>query len=197
MAKDDKRRIETGSIVDEIMRLYPSHELLSAIFAFGQAWNIWARILEKAMRQMGLTTSQLITIIGLFSAGKPMSPTEISRLLPLETHSVSSLLDRLHKLKLITRRRSRNDRRVVVIELTDQGNEILRNMYPRLGNLLIRVFGGLSRKELQQLERLSLKIAVTGAQELGGNPTHMKENLELLASVDRKLDGSVSRKAGS
>jgi MarR family 2-MHQ and catechol resistance regulon transcriptional repressor len=69
-----------------------------------------------------------------------MTLTEISPFLPIETASVSLVIDRLQKRKLIQRRHSRTDRRNIFITLTPQGKEMVDTLWPPIFNLVMDMF---------------------------------------------------------
>ena len=76
------------------------------------AGNVAQRGLEK--RLMALA----------YFAKEALTPSMLAALLLQETHSVSGLLNRLEDRDLITRTRDRQDRRVVWVELTDEGRKV-------------------------------------------------------------------------
>ena len=53
------------------------------------------------------------------------TPSDIAQQFGITLGAVTGFVDRLHKLGLITRTRSEEDRRVVIIQLTAEGSESL------------------------------------------------------------------------
>ncbi|MDD5399230.1 MAG: MarR family winged helix-turn-helix transcriptional regulator, partial [Dehalococcoidia bacterium] len=117
-------------------------------------------------------------------------PTEISHVIPIETHSTSQLIDRLHKRKFVSRRRSQNDRRAVEVELTEQGLEMVVGALPNIAKVMRDVFSGLPEKEREQLVELLRKIAYAAADHLGANKEHLDENAKILSGQKRNGPGS-------
>ncbi len=75
------------------------------------------------LRQLGLTYTQYITFLVLWEKdGIPVG--EICEKLMLDNGTVSPLLKKMEKAGYITRSRSAEDDRVVVITLTEQGREM-------------------------------------------------------------------------
>ncbi len=161
----------------------PPIEYLWTLTVFAQAGNIWAKSMEKSIQTAKITVSQLATLQALFFSKQPMSPTQISRLLPLETHSVSPLLDRLHKRKLVTRRRSKTSRRAVEVEITDQGRKLLVDLAPSINKVIKDVFGNLTKQDREELIRISHKISYAAADYLGANKKHLDENAKMLSGL--------------
>ena len=75
------------------------------------------------LRQLGLTYTQYITFLVLWEKDG-ITVGEICEKLMLDNGTVSPLLKKMEKAGYITRSRSAEDDRVVVITLTDQGREM-------------------------------------------------------------------------
>jgi len=172
MAKS-KKSIEVG----------PSSDLMWIVVNFAQSWNTWAKALERSLRPGKLTVSQVTTLQALYYAKKPLSPTEISHVLPLETHSVSPLLDRLHKRKIITRRRSKSDRRAVEVEMTPYGMELLTSLSPSIKDAMEKVFYQLTPPERETLVDLTQKISNAAVDYLGANKEHLASNAKMMSGL--------------
>jgi len=159
------------------------NELAWTVVNFAQSWNTWAKALERSLRAGKLTVSQMTTLQALYMAKKPLSPTEISHVLPLETHSVSPLLDRLHKRKFITRRRSKTDRRAVEVEMTDQGLKLLTGLAPSMLEAMSKVFYSLTPQEREALVKLTQKISRAAVEYLGASKEHLDYNARMMSGL--------------
>jgi DNA-binding MarR family transcriptional regulator len=110
----------------------PTHsgslEEIMVAFYFIQAYKTFMSAFEKMIRPWDLNPSQCMTLLFLRFFDSPLTASRIARLLSLETHSVTSLLDGLQKKKLVKRRRSRTDRRVIEVALTDNGRQVLKEI---------------------------------------------------------------------
>jgi DNA-binding MarR family transcriptional regulator len=177
-ALTSRRGIQRSELISE---LSPPYEILRSSVLFAQAFNTFAKAIEKPCRSEGITISQAIALWALLLSAEPLTPTEISRLLPLQTQSVTALLDRLQERKLITRRRSSRDRRSVRITLTAQGEELLRSIVPSIGQVMVDIMENLSSKERQLLDRLARKIRNASTGWLGANPDHLDNTIERLS----------------
>jgi DNA-binding MarR family transcriptional regulator len=72
---------------------------------------------------MGLTHPQYLVMLALWGES-PLSVGDIGSLLELDTPTLSPLLKRLESAGLITRTRSEEDERKVIIDLTQQGRDL-------------------------------------------------------------------------
>jgi MarR family transcriptional regulator, organic hydroperoxide resistance regulator len=121
---------------------------------------------KKAKRQTGLTGPQLWTIktIGELS---PVKVSDLAYRMYLHPATVVGILNRLELLGLVKRLRTNEDRRVVTVSLTSDGNAILAKA-PKIAQGLLVV--GLESLPLIRLKLMatSLKdlVKILGAQEL-------------------------------
>ncbi|MEZ6046631.1 MAG: MarR family transcriptional regulator [Planctomycetaceae bacterium] len=86
--------------------------------------------------------------------GKPLPSLEIADRMLQVVPAITGLIDRLEKQNLVQRERCSQDRRVVYVNITTQGEKILKQLDKPLENLHDQLLGHLSRKELQELSRL-------------------------------------------
>jgi len=190
-----------SSKVENPRDFLPPRDLTWSAVCFVQAWNVWGKCLEKSVSSAKITVSQFSAMQALFFNNRMMSPTEISRVLPLEKRSVSPLIDKLHKRKLVTRRRSKNDRRSIEVELSEQGYELMKGLIPSINKLLSDTFGSLSEKERDHFVRLIHKVIYSSADYLGADKKRLDETAVILSGIkegvskQRKKKGSASKGA--
>jgi DNA-binding MarR family transcriptional regulator len=84
---------------------------------------------EKVAQGAGLTPQQHQVLVALRAAENgELSIGDLADMLLLRHHSVSGLADRLEALQLVDRQRSRDDRRIVVLRLTDKARELMSSL---------------------------------------------------------------------
>jgi DNA-binding MarR family transcriptional regulator len=112
------------------------------------------RFSRASLRRFGVAGSQIWALRTLQESGD-LTVGELARRMFLHISTVSGIIDRLEKAKLIHRKRSRPDRRVVRLTLTDAGRAVLRRAPepPRR-----RVSLGLQRLGKKDLQRLSWAV---------------------------------------
>lgn len=121
---------------------------------------------KKAERETGLTGPQLWAI-KVIAEGAPIKVSEVARRMYLHPATVVGILDRLEGRELVTRTRSREDRRVVEIELTGKGRDLLTRSPEVAQGLLVKGLETLQSDKLRQLdEELQLLVKILGAQEI-------------------------------
>jgi DNA-binding MarR family transcriptional regulator len=121
---------------------------------------------KKAERETGITGPQLwaIKVIGDLS---PIRVSDLARRMHLHPATVVGILDRLELRGLIKRVRSKDDRRVVKVELTGEGKKIVTNAPQVAQGLLVAGLEELSINKLQEIAAaLEELVHILGAQEL-------------------------------
>lgn len=110
------------------------------------------RELELMVQPHGITPTQYNVLRILRGAGdEGATCTAISERLLAFDPDVTRLLDRLEKSRLVTRKRSLTDRRVVMTNITEAGLQVLSELDAPLKALLRRQFKAISREHLTRL----------------------------------------------
>ena len=73
--------------------------------------------------ELGLTYTQYITLMALWER-RSLSVTELGKMLFLDSGTLTPVLKSLEKKGLVKRTRSQSDERVVVAELTEEGDRL-------------------------------------------------------------------------
>ncbi|CAK9025995.1 Homoprotocatechuate degradative operon repressor, partial [Durusdinium trenchii] len=118
--------------------------------------------LGRLFRQYGLTPSQYNVLRILRGEGRPLPSLEIANRTIQVVPAITGLIDRLEKQGLVARRRCTDDRRVVYVEITPTGLELIAQIDAPLETLHQQLVGHLSEQEQQTLSRL-LEKARSGA----------------------------------
>lgn len=125
----------------------------------------------EALRPVGLSTSAFNVLQALVNTpSAQLEPCEISDRLLVSRPSVTGLLDTLERRELITRQPHPQDRRRVVVRLTDDGRALLDEHYPEHYAMLDRVFASFDDEELAQLVTLLRRVRGATPASLLGEP---------------------------
>jgi DNA-binding MarR family transcriptional regulator len=87
------------------------------------ASRLITREYQPHLDKLGITYPQYLVMMVLWEYG-PQTVNEISTRLILNTNTLTPLLKRMMTQGIITRRRSEEDERKVIVELTEQGAEM-------------------------------------------------------------------------
>lgn len=120
---------------------------------------------KKIKRETGLTGPQLWTIKTI-NENSPVKVSELAGRLYLHPATVIGIIDRLEKQDLVKRRRSMDDRRVVWIELTGKGNDLVKSAPEVAQGLLVEGLEGISKNHLTAMDRsMQRMVKIFGAQK--------------------------------
>jgi DNA-binding MarR family transcriptional regulator len=118
----------------------------------------------------GLTASQLI-VLQVVARGNGVTPKDVARAVSLTQATVTSLVDKLERRGLITRRPDTADRRRVWLEATDAGRSAIAGAPDLLQDRFQARFARLADWEqamlVSALERVSTLL---GAEEIDASP---------------------------
>lgn len=113
--------------------------------------------LGRLFRDYGLTPSQYNVLRILRGQGERMPSLEIADRLIQVVPAITGLIDRLEQQELVARKRCKDDRRVVYVEITEKGQRVLKQLDGPLPALQRELIGHLNRKELKELSQLSCR----------------------------------------
>jgi DNA-binding MarR family transcriptional regulator len=121
------------------------------------------------MLDLGLTDAQWKPLL-LLQQGECSTAADLSRIACHDTGAVTRLLDRLEAKGLVRRLRSADDRRVVNLELTEDGQRVAAEVPRIIAQLANQVLAGFSQDEFLQFRDL-LKRALSNARALDDGAT--------------------------
>lgn len=126
-------------------------------YLLNEARNAVTREIEKELAPIGITSAQFRVVVGI-AHERASTLSEFARFLDVDSGAMKRLLDRVEEKGWIRRKPCPNDRRTVILELTDKG----RAIYPRIMEGVTRVhqrmLDGLSPVEETQLQYFLQKI---------------------------------------
>jgi DNA-binding MarR family transcriptional regulator len=112
----------------------------------------------SALRHHQLSAAGRQALAVLEGSARPLSPTAISERLLVTTASVTSLLDTLERRGLVTRTPDPDDRRKVLVSLTDEGRRTVDGFLPEVVALQTALMAGLSETERRRFIRSLIAI---------------------------------------
>lgn len=119
---------------------------------------------KKVERETGLTGPQVWAVKAIARFG-PLSVTGLARRMYLHPATVGGILDRLEKRGIVTRTRSEEDRRVVEITLTDEGNALVEHSPEVATSTIARGLEALPPEERGEIRHgLEKLVAILGAE---------------------------------
>lgn len=119
------------------------------------------RHVDVQMQAHDLTAMQWGPLM-LMAHGKGDTAAALAREVNTDTGAMTRMLDRLEAKGLVRRVRSAHDRRVVHLELTDEGQRAVRQIPQGICTVLNHHLGGFSRAELEQLKDFLRRMIANG-----------------------------------
>lgn len=116
------------------------------------------RITKELARRADLTGPQL-TVVKLLEQIGDLSLSELSERIRAQNSTVTGIIDRMEREGLVTRERSKEDRRVVYIRLTAKGLELARGIPVEPMEIFRSALETLSPQETRDLMRIMTKVA--------------------------------------
>jgi DNA-binding MarR family transcriptional regulator len=113
--------------------------------------------IEGLFEQQGFTLQQWVVLMYLRD-GLAVTISDICRDLHHDSGAMTRLVDQLEARKLIERRRSADDRRVVELSLTDAGAAVLDALVPTACDALNTALDGFTRDEVKLLQSMLRRL---------------------------------------
>jgi len=122
-----------------------------------------ARELELNHYDITVEQARLLFVVNALK-GKAI-PTVIARYLFRESHTISSLINRMEKKQLVKRVKDPDNRKIVKVVLTPKGQEILEKTM--VMDSIHQIMSGLSEENLNQLEFCLETLIQRAAHQIG------------------------------
>lgn len=141
--------------------------------------RIFQVLTEQSKRietETSLTGPQL-WVVKMLEESSPMKVSDLARRMYLNPATMVGLLDRLEAKGLVRRARSEQDRRVVLIDLTEQGRELVGRSPEVAQSLLVKGLELTTEQKLSNIsDGLEHIVKILGAQE---NPPQLIMSTEI------------------
>jgi MarR family transcriptional regulator, organic hydroperoxide resistance regulator len=160
-------------------------EIINNIRRVFQVFNDYSK---KARRETGLTGPQLWAI-KMIAENAPVKVSDLARLMFVQPATVVGILDRLERKGLAARTRSREDRRVVTIDLTPAGKDLVSQAPEVVQGHLVKGLETLPTHRLLLIEDgMEQLVKILGAQEIPPRLILAREEALPQAKKGRKDD---------
>jgi MarR family 2-MHQ and catechol resistance regulon transcriptional repressor len=141
----------------------PTQLALDVFVKLTRAVNSLEHGLFTETEMEGLTETQFGVLEALFHRGSLCSG-ELSAKLLKSTGNLTLVLDNLEKRGLIVRERQALDRRMIKINLTPEGSDLIQRVFPVVADHIRQLFSILTPDEQVQLASISKKLGKSIAE---------------------------------
>ncbi|MEK3882758.1 MarR family transcriptional regulator [Paenibacillus sp. PL2-23] len=94
---------------------------------------------------LGMTHGRMLIVL---SENGPLKATQLAEALFITGGGVTGIADRLIELGYVTRKRSEQDRRSVLLALTDDGRAMVHTMLDLREKVMLKLFRGMSSEDM-------------------------------------------------
>jgi MarR family transcriptional regulator, multiple antibiotic resistance protein MarR len=127
----------------------------------GRARSAMLTGLDCELEPFGLTGAQF-AVLKYVADGIADTAADLCRTLHYDTGSMTRMLDRLEEKSVLRRERCTQDRRVVYLRITDNGNELLPQLRDSALRVLARHLRGFTPEEVATLKQYLLRMIENG-----------------------------------
>ncbi|AOK26827.1 MarR family transcriptional regulator [Burkholderia ubonensis] len=114
-------------------------------------------VTQRTQEALGITGTQA-SMLFMIAVDKCSTAAELAREYGIEASAVTRMLDRLEKRGLLSRVRSIEDRRVVRLELTDEGRALAEGLPAIFRSVLDQLLDGFTPEEVGFLKSMLRRI---------------------------------------
>ena len=122
------------------------------------AESITSRV-HKHLSSVGLTVSQFGVLEAIFHLG-PLSQRDLGRKILRSSGNITMVIDNLERRHLVRRERDTSDRRIFIIHLTNEGQKLIRKIFPSHAALITKEMSVLNSTDQKILGDLCKKVGV-------------------------------------
>jgi len=120
---------------------------------------------EKELQRYGVSPEQVGVLFIVQALGNKATPSEISRFILRQPHTVSALIERMAEKGFVKKVHDLDKRNLVRVSLTEKGQKVYD--YSTKRGPIHRIMGVLSEEEKSQLQGLLEKLHGQARKEIG------------------------------
>jgi MarR family transcriptional regulator, 2-MHQ and catechol-resistance regulon repressor len=133
-----------------------AHRALQALL---RAESAVRRRLVVELEREGVSAAGFSALVVLTTAGGALELKTLRRRLGWSKPNATEVTATLEAGGLVLRDRAQDDRRIVVVELTSRGRELVERLFPAHAERVSEAFGALDEAEKRRLAELCRKLA--------------------------------------
>ena len=120
--------------------------------------NLTVKSLASQVAPHGLIPPEFNLLRVCYELDRECTATELGRLLPVDPARISRLVNDLVDKGLLRRRRTREDRRIVMLRLSDHGRELVSRVMEDVTQYNVSLIQGIGADEMQIFLRVTDQI---------------------------------------
>ncbi len=134
-----------------------------------QAFNVYIKLVRASesvtarinhhLADANLTISQFGVLEAIYHLG-PLCQNELGKKILKSSGNMTMVIDNLCKRGLVERTRNKADRRYIIVSLTEAGDALISEIFPKHVKIVQREIGVLSPEEQTVMETLCRKLGL-------------------------------------
>ena len=120
--------------------------------------------LDKALKEFDITAAQFSVIIHIHSSKQPITAAEIAERLGSDRPTISGIINRLEKKKVVLKVDNPEDKRSSYLEIYKEANKLVGEIISISDELTIDIFSIYSKEEVKLLTGMMRKL-IEGTEE--------------------------------
>jgi DNA-binding MarR family transcriptional regulator len=109
---------------------------------------------SRFYRTQKLSMTKYTALKILVINGGTMKHSELARWTNTKKHNITTLIDRMKEEKMVRTERSKKDRRIIDIIITDKGRRIYQDATPMAQKIVQEVMQGVKTSDVRELEKM-------------------------------------------
>lgn len=111
----------------------------AAIHGTARAWRL---AVDRRLKHLGLSQASWVAIAFIAKESEAMSQTRLAARVGVEDPTMVATIDRLVKAGYVVRTPSETDRRVKLVSLTEQGQQVYQSVWQEASAFRLELLGG-------------------------------------------------------
>lgn len=149
---------------------------------------LWAELEDRMLETLGVNQTVAVALAVIDGDPAALTPSEINERMVIGASTMTGTLDALEQRGWVRRVPKPNDRRSVLVEITDEGREAADVLLPGVHQVEREIMAALSENERRQLHRLLNKL-------LGGMAARPSVDGARLPEAERVRPAHLDRRA--
>jgi DNA-binding MarR family transcriptional regulator len=129
-------------------------DVIYSIRRLMQAGELYTKELNKIYN---ISSAQLNCLLSLYENG-PLPPSQIAKLIMINSSTVTGIIDRLEQKGLVKRLRISDDRRIITVELTENGKVLAEHAPPPIQWKIIDGLNKASERDVKRIASTLIKL---------------------------------------
>ena len=173
------RRDAIDEFLERALEVFPTldPEVEAAVDRITHLDKRLKRMTETGASRFGLNYGEFKVVVKLRQvAGESLSPGALAEMLALSTGAMTNRLDRLEEADLVVRERDPDDRRGIVVRITDRGRALTDAAVAEMADDEREALSALTHEEQRRLNGLLRKLMLGfEARERCAAPVHVSD----------------------